>query len=192
MTHLGRARRALRCGALLASLAALAAAPARAQAAAGSLEYPVKASLLLRFAKFAEWPAGSAQAGAATVSICLLGPDPFGSVIDAIVRGQTVGGRKVEVRRYKDVDGIEACHVLFVPASATERVAPALARVRELPVLTVGENGDFDARGGVIRLLVEDNHARFSVNLATTELSHLRLSSKLLGVARSVRVGALP
>ena len=32
-----------------------------------------------------------------------------------------------------------------------------LARIGEAPVLTVGESGDFDQRGGVIRLSVEDS-----------------------------------
>jgi hypothetical protein len=178
--------------ALLLSFAGLSDAPARAQAGGHSLEYPVKASLLLNFAKFAEWPAGSAQAESATVAICLLGADPFGSVLDGIARDRSVGGRPIEVRRYRDLEGIETCHVLFIATPQTEQVQAALARVREAPVLTVGECRDFDERGGVIRLMVEDNHARFSVNLAPAEHSRLKLSSKLLGVARAVRLVGLP
>lgn len=155
-----------------------------------SLEYPVKASLLLNFAKFTEWPQGSAQAGSPSVAICVLGPDPFGRVLDSTVGHRTVGGRPVEVKRFGRLEGIEACHVLFIPSSEAPRMPQILARIGEAPVLTVGESGDFNERGGVIRLSVEDNHARFSVDLGPTEGSHLKLSSKLLGVARSVRVGA--
>jgi len=174
----------------LALAATLAAAPTRASDTQGSLEYPVKASLLLNFAKFAEWPAGSAQAVSPTVAICVLGRDPFRGVLDATVAGRTVGGRPIEVKRYLRVEGIEACHVLFVASSEAATLAQVLARIGDSPVLTVGEAGDFAERGGAIRLSVEDNRTRFSVNLGPTEASGLKLSSKLLHVAREVQVGA--
>jgi hypothetical protein len=153
-----------------------------------SLEYPVKASLLLNFAKFAEWPAGSTQAVSESVAICVLGPDPFRGVLDATVEGRTVGGRPVEVKLYKHVEGIEGCHVLFVASSDAATLEQALARIGTSPVLTVGEAAGFAERG-VIGLFVEDNRVRFSVNLGPAEASRLKLSSKLLSVARAVRVG---
>jgi hypothetical protein len=176
--------------ALLLVATTAAAAPGRAGDVQGSLEYPVKASLLLNFAKFAEWPVGSAQAASPTVAICVLGPDPFGRALDTLVETRTVGGRPIEVRRFQRVEGIEACHVLFIASSEAARMGEILARIRESPVLTVGESEDFTERGGVIRLSVEDNHASFSVDLGPTGASRLKLSSKLLTVARSVRVGA--
>jgi YfiR/HmsC-like len=171
----------------LALLATMLAVPP-ARAAEDSLEYPVKASLLLNFAKFVEWPSGSAQAESRTVAICVLGADPFGGALDAIAEGRTAGGRPIEVRRYRQVEGIEDCHVLFIASSEEARMVRVLARIHESPVLTVGEAPDFAERGGVIRLSVEDNRARFSVNLGPTEASRLKLSSKLLSVARSVRM----
>jgi hypothetical protein len=164
----------------------LAVSPARA--GEDSLEYPVKASLLLNFAKFAEWPSGSVQAESRTVAICVLGVDPFGGALDAVAEGRTAGGRPIEVKRYRQSEGVEDCHVLFIAASEGSRTAQVLARIRESPVLTVGEAPDFAERGGVIRLSVEDNRARFSVNLGPAEASRLKLSSKLLSVARTVRV----
>jgi hypothetical protein len=175
----------------LTLLAAHIAAPAtRAGERRDSLEYPVKASLLLNFAKFTQWPEGSPQAAAASVAICVLGPDPFGGVLDATVEGRTVGGRPIEVKRYRQVDGIETCHVLFVASPDERRMAEVFARVGDAPVLTVGEAGNFAEQGGVIRLSVEENRARFSVNLAPTEASRLKLSSKLLNVAQAVLGGA--
>jgi len=179
---------AFSAAALLATT--LSAPPTCAGGQRDSLEYPVKASLLLNFAKFAEWPAGSVQAVSATVSICVLGPDPFRGVLDATVEGRTVGGRPIEVKLFGQVEGIEACHVLFVASSEAVTLAQVLARIGDSPVLTVGETADFAERGGVIGLFVEDNRARFSVNLGPTGASGLKLSSKLLHLARAVRVGA--
>jgi hypothetical protein len=183
----GSGRQRLR--ALAALVAVLSFGPAHAEDTPKSLEYPVKAGLLLNFAKFAEWPAGSTQAESPTVAICVLGSDPFGGHLDAIVRGRTVAGRGIVVRRFQEAEGTESCHVLFIASAEVERVALALAQVREAPVITVGECPEFRELGGVIRLFVEKNHAAFAVNLAPAEATRLKLSSKLLSVARAVRLG---
>jgi len=151
-----------------------------------SLEYPVKAAFLLNFAKFTEWPADSSQAVAGTVSICVLGRDPFGDSLDRIVAGRTAGGRPIEVRRYSEPAGIETCHVLFVTSAELARSPGVLVKLRDKPVLTVGESDDFVRRGGAIRFFVESNRARFEVSLSATAAAGLTLSSKLLGVARVV------
>jgi hypothetical protein len=177
----------MRDAALTAALALL--VNAASLHAEESLEYGVKAAFLLNFAKFAEWPEGSAQAAAPVVSICVLGRDPFGDNLEKVVAGRSVGGRPVELRRYRDADGIEACHVLFVPASESSRLGSVFERLHGAPVLTVGESAEFGRRGGLIRLFVEDNRARFEVQLGVAETNRLRLSSQLLGVARVVRAG---
>lgn len=151
-----------------------------------SLEYPVKAAFLVNFAKFAEWPAGSLQAEASAVSICVLGRDPFGELLEKTVAGRSVGGRPIVIQRHSDVDGARACHVLFIASSESDRLALILDRLAGQPVLTVGESGGFARRGGVIGLVVEDNLARFEVNLHAAKRKGLLLSSKLLGVARVV------
>jgi len=51
----------------------------------------------------------------------------------------------------------------------------------------VGERDGFARRGGVIGLVVEDNLARFEVNLQAAQRSGLQISSKLLGLARMVK-----
>jgi hypothetical protein len=155
-------------------------------AAEGSLEYPVKAAFLINFAKFAEWPADSLQARAAAVSICVFGRDPFGDVLEKTVAGRSAGGRPLVIERHRKVDELRACHVLFISGSESGHVTELLERLADKPVLTVGESDGFARRGGVIGLVVEDNRARFEVNLRAAQHAGLALSSKLLGVARVV------
>ncbi|PYV15768.1 MAG: hypothetical protein DMG21_14080 [Acidobacteria bacterium] len=53
--------------------------------------------------------------------------------------------------------------------------------------LTVGESAGFAGLGGVINLTVEENKLRFEVNLDAAERAGLKISSKLLSLARIVR-----
>ena len=160
--------------------------PVRADDAERSLEYPVKAAFLVNFAKFAEWPADSLQAQAPAVSICVLGRDPFGEILEKAVAGRSAGGRPIVIQLHGNVDGVRACHVLFIASSESAHLAQILERVAGKPVLTVGERDGFARRGGVIGLIVDDNRARFEVNLQAAQRTGLVLSSKLLGVARVV------
>lgn len=151
-----------------------------------SLEYPVKAAFLVNFAKFAEWPADSLQAQAPAVSICVLGQDPFGDLLEKTAAGRSVAGRPIVIQRHRDVEGVVACHVLFIAITQCEHLTRIFERVASHPILTVGECEGFARGGGVIGLVVEDNLARFEVNLHAAQRTGLLLSSKLLGVARVV------
>jgi hypothetical protein len=52
--------------------------------------------------------------------------------------------------------------------------------------LSIGESEDFLKRGGMIRLFVEDNRIKFDVNVGAASRAKIRLSSKLLALARFV------
>ena len=64
-----------------------------------SLEYQVKAAFLLNFTKFIEWAPSEAAPSDSPFAICVIGEDPFGLVIEQIIQGETVNGRKLAVQR---------------------------------------------------------------------------------------------
>ncbi len=144
-------------------------------------DYEVKAAFLLNFTKYVEWPASSFAAPASPLTICILGDDPFGRVIDQIVEGESVGGHKIAVERLQ-LDQQKSCQVIYTAAHS----APPALSLASPGVLTVGEGDDFLQRGGVIAFVLDNHHVRFDINLRTATNSGLRLSSKLLSVARSV------
>jgi hypothetical protein len=53
-------------------------------------------------------------------------------------------------------------------------------------VLLVGESRDFLSSGGMIRLFVESNRVRFAISQKACEAVGLRVSSRLLRLAREV------
>jgi YfiR/HmsC-like len=176
--------------AIVAVLLALGAAPARAQAPAAPTEYQVKAVFLFNFSQFVDWPAGSFPDGRAPLVIGVLGKDPFGATLDEIVRGETVNGRPLEVRRYGSAEQIDdACHILFIERSQEERFDGVLAALKGRSVLTVGDFEGFARRGGIIRFVTVGNKIRLRVNLAAAQDAKLTISSKLLRPAQIVAPG---
>lgn len=172
--------------AIVAVLLALAAAPVRAQAPAAPTEYQVKAVFLFNFSQFVDWPAAAFADGRAPLVIGVLGSDPFGATLDEIVRGETVNGRPLAVRRYQSVEQIDVCHILFIERSQSERLDAVLAALKGRNVLTVGDFEGFARRGGMIRFMTVGNKIRLRINLAAAQEAKVTISSKLLRPAEIV------
>jgi hypothetical protein len=152
-------------------------------AADDPLEYRVKAAFLLNFTKFIEWPAAAFGNGESPMAICVVGYNPFGSSLDEIVKDEVVNGRKVAVQYIRQAPPPRSCQVLFSDGAGKESKAISDA---EPGVLTVGEGESFIRDGGMIAFVIDNNRVRFEISQTATERAGLKLSSKLLSVAKSV------
>jgi len=153
-------------------------------------EYQLKAAFLYSFAKFIDWPSSSFASPHSPFAICILGLDPFGSVIDDTLRGKTVGDRPVVILRARDPADVRHCQIVFVSSSEKRRLPDILAALQGASVLIVGESDRFADSGGTIELMLEENHIRFAINTDVAESSGLRISSKLLALAKVVHSSA--
>jgi hypothetical protein len=159
----------------------LLAAGAESDESASTLEYPVKAAFLYEFARFVEWPDVGAAAGPLCIGV--LGDDPFGETLDRAVIGKKAGGRALEVRRFRNLEELSPCAILFVTTSEIRRLDAVLTKTAGWPTLTVGEHDGFTGSGGMVRFFVDGNRVRFEVNLRAAENAGLRLSSRMLAIA---------
>lgn len=178
-----RARCAITLLRVLLVLLLLAAQTAPAQPAVP--EYKLKAVFLFRFSEYIEWPA-NALADEKPFVIGIFGSDPFGSFIDETVQGESVRGHPVQVRRFKSLDEIVNCNILYVSGSAAARLPEVLAKVKGRPILTVSDIGNFAQKGGMIRFTRNGPRIGFRINLDAAKQSHLIISAKLLQIAEVV------
>jgi hypothetical protein len=148
-----------------------------------SLEYAVKAAYLAKFAPFIEWPQSAFESPTAPLTICILGPDPFGADFDKAIAGQKDGDHPLVARRMAALEPAAACQFLF---SRDDTLAEqALAEMTTRPVVTVTDSGL--RAHGVISFLVIENHVRFDIDAAAADSVGINISSKLLGLAHAVR-----
>ena len=146
-------------------------------------EYQVKAAFLLNFTKFVDWPEDQFPDADTPLTICIAGEDPFGSALDEVVAGEVVNGRKVVIERLKE-QLADRCPVLFVNKIGKE--ATKIVSAAGPGVLTIGEGKNFVDDGGIIGFVVENRRVRFDINQKAAQRAGLRISSRLLSVARSV------
>ncbi len=149
-------------------------------------EYQVKAAFLYNFAKFVEWPADAFPDVQSPIVLGILGDDPFGSVLDKMIYGKAANGRGFVVKRVSEDAKLRSCHILFISSSEKKHLARILEGLKGAGVLTVGDMDRFAESGGVIHLLLAENKVRFGINLTAAARARLKISSKLLALARIV------
>ena len=189
---------------LLLSFAAVGVLYAGEGESAPSKEYQVKAAFIYNFIKFVEWPK-EAAGDSDTITIGIIGENPFGGAFEAIVKKE-IQGKKVVVKhfggfeknsvryrennetkyKYKDEDALKACHVLFVGPSESKYCKEIIDIVKDNCVLTVGETRDFLEDGGIVGFVTEEKKVRFGINLIAAERAELTIRSKLLRLAKRV------
>ena len=168
-----------------AAMLAAAAGLALAQAEPPAL-VQIKAAFLYKFGGFVEWPEEAFAGPGAPFVIGTLGADPLAAELERVTAGRRIQDRPVAVRRLRPGEAPQAMQVLFVGEAQDARLAQVAAAARGQPLLIVSESESATSRGSMINFVTEENRVRFDVALAPAEAGHLKISARLLGVARKV------
>lgn len=157
--------------------------PALAQDRAAEVQ--IKAAFLYKFGEFVQWPP-AALTRDAPFAIGVMGADDVAAALEQVVAERKVQGRPVVVRRLRRGEPLTGLHVLFIGREDSARLAETLAAAKGQPLLTVTESDNAIAHGSVINFVAEDQKVRFDIALPPAERGQLKISSRLLAVARKV------
>ncbi len=152
-------------------------------------EYAIKAAFLYHFSSYITWPPEALPAKDQPFVIAVFYADPFGGALNEVARTKTVAGRPIVIRRVTTPKDLAGCHIVFIPRNTpVEQQALALRTTSDAAVLVVGESDDFIQRGGGAQFFIEGNKVRFAFRADVAESGKLKISSKLLSLAKIVRV----
>ena len=118
--------------------------------------------------------------------VCVFGEFSFGTSLAEIARGAIVQKRHLEIRWIRKVQELSSCQILFVSRSEQKRYNLSVDAVRSLTVFTVGETPEFLGAGGILCFSSQQGTIQFDVNLEAANKAHLKISSRLLALARHV------
>ncbi len=149
-------------------------------------EYQIKAAFLYRFATFVNWPSPAFTSTNGNLRVCIMGKDPFGTLIDTALAKKTIHDHPVEIYRNPSTKALLHCHLLYLTGSQSSRLPKLMQHLKQGHVLTVGENQEFLKHGGMIQLYIENQRLRFAINPDAIHQSNLKVSSKLLRLAKIV------
>lgn len=175
-------------GAVLIGRAVVIVGAAAAEDRSGTVsETDLKAGFLVKLPMFVTWPPVPAGDSQAPIVIGILGEDPFGAMFDATLKPLRTDGRPFAVRRFRDLADLGDCHILFISRSEQGRWAEIFKKLGNRPVLTVADLPGFAARGGMFNCFVENGRLRFECNREAIQRGGLKVSGRLLQIARIVR-----
>lgn len=150
------------------------------------LELKIKAAYLVNFGRYVMWP----EAATSTVlQICIVGQDPFGTILDRTTRGRKVQERAIAVKRISSsANAAMGCDIAYLSPRLPESEQRALLdSLASKPVLTVGDRPRFLDAGGIVNFMYKADTIRFEVNLEAARKAGLDINSRVLAIAVSVR-----
>ena len=147
--------------------------------------YQTKAALIHNVAMFVEWPGRSFVNDQSPIVATILGDCSQDAAFHAI-QGKTAKNREIQVRPATRVEEVGGSHILFICASERQQLAHILESVKDRSILTVSDMKHFAKGGGIISFIPVDEKTGFDVNLAAAQKAHLKISSQLLKLARTV------
>lgn len=156
---------------------------AHAQAAT---EATVKAAFLYKFAGYIEWPPSALPLPSSPIVYGVVGADDVAAELESLAQRRTVENRQVTVRRLREGDSPRGVHVLFVGRS--EAGPRAITRAAQMGggTLVVADSPGALELGASINFLMVENRVGFEVSVDSADRSGVRISSRMLAVARRV------
>lgn len=157
----------------------------RSEAVTQLSESQAKAVFVYNIIRYVTWPKGAFKSEA-VIEVGIL-TKSSGDASWNILKGNSVQGRKVVIRKSSDIDDLRSCQIIYMENSARKELVRALNSIKQEPILTISDMDKFHMHdGGMITLSVINSKLTFAINLATARKSSLDISSHLLKLAHEV------
>lgn len=152
------------------------------QTAVQKREKQIKAAFMFNFLKFVEWPESMQNAS----TICFLEENTFGDALTPLTKKE-VRGKPIKIKENITLNNISQCSILYVDPKFEESLDTMLLDIYIYPILTISDMRHFAFKGGVLGFYREKKRIRFAINTSRAERLGLKLSSKLLELAKVVQ-----
>ena len=151
-----------------------------------SREYRIKAAYLYNLSKFITWPGEETQGKDAPITLCVYGYNPFEDYLEKL-REHPVKGRSIAIRYLDERQPVDNCQLLFVSRHNTTAPKLLAAPPPYPPILTVSDDQDFLARGGLVSLITVSNSIQLDINLTRAKQAGFSVSANLLEIAHRIQ-----
>jgi hypothetical protein len=150
----------------------------------------LKAGHLVVFARYTLWPSNAFSGSDTPLRIGVLGRDPIGKALEKGIRDKRVqDNRAIELLRAAAIEELLDCHLIYIAPAEIERLGGIMDRVRDRPILLVGDGSGFLKAGGMIELTYHppqrgrggaSGRLEYKVDVRAAERVGIRPSSELL------------
>jgi hypothetical protein len=148
-------------------------------------EYELKTAFLYNFALFTQWPNETVAEGSPYITVCTIGQDPFGPVLEQL-QGRKIREKRLVLRREISLDQVRDCHLLYISANEPENLARIREQLQDASVLTVSDLNPASTERTIVNMSIDNKRLVFDIDMMAVKQARLVMSSKLLRLARRV------
>jgi hypothetical protein len=148
------------------------------------LEYRVKSAFLYNFTKFIEWPVP--EVTRSDFVMCVAGNSQFHANLMDTIGNKQNHNQQIIFNFIRHPSEARNCQLVFLDFADRESLREWVSSMAELAVLTVSDKQEFINMGGMIQFVIVDGKIRFDINQSAAKISSIKVSSKLLRLARNV------
>ncbi len=143
-----------------------------------------KAVMVYKFFQYVTWPEIKYFSASEEAGFCYHGKNSFLTIL-SYIKNKKKSGPQFSIKEVTSFNDINGCHLLFL----SELDDPTLNFLRRnpLPILTVSDQMSFFESGGMISLYFEEDRLQLEVNKTRLSQAGLKISSKLLRIAKNIR-----
>ena len=152
-----------------------------------NLERRIKAVFGYRFPDFITWP----EKGASTTRpfiINVVGSCTIADELRHIAAGHNIDGRPITVSQAQEGRALTDSDIVYICDSEHSRLRRIIQNAASSALIVTESDGAL-AEGSVINFVLDDYRVRFEISLDAAKHRALHVSSRLLDVARTVKMG---
>jgi hypothetical protein len=135
-----------------------------------------QAMFIFNFSRLVEWPA-TYRNGPFVIGV--LGATTVGDELDMYTKGKKVGVQDIQIARFKSVQEISTCHILFVPFAKSRQMAEIFSAIQGKSILIITEKNGALNEGSAINFIVLEDKLKFELKAENASRYGIKLSSKL-------------
>ena len=143
-------------------------------------EFELKATFIHHFTRYIQWPQAE---GLESFDIGILGQSEIAKPLEEIAKKKTVKNIKIAIKYLDNIDDLQECEIVFVPASRREELDRILRNIGDKNILTISDTNGFAQRGIAINFIIVQGKMKFELNTRAIERSGLIVSSQLQKLA---------
>lgn len=136
---------------------------------------------IYNFSKYVKWP--DSHSGDSFVIGVYGGGEVKASLSEMASVKKEIHGMSIEVVGFDAPNGIDRCHILFIPGEHCDQLEAVKASVTGKPVLIVTDKPGMAEKGSAINFVEKDGKIKFELNQAVTERQGLKVAGSLASLA---------
>ena len=144
----------------------------------------MKAIFIMNFTKLIEWPK-SYREGSFVVGV--VGQSPLYIELAKMAKTKRVAHQSLEIKKFKTVNDITKCHILYVSRGKSEDISSVIKKVKSNSTLIITEKQGLVDKGSGINFIVKNNRQKFELNKKNVIKYKLKVSKSLEALAFTVK-----